>query len=639
MTPRQLLLALYLLVGGALLAPPARAEDSAVQTIWRLLDYLAVDYGGAVRDGSITSEAEFAEMTEFSASVEERMAALPSTPTQPQLVEQAQRLQAAIAAKLEPADVAKLARALGARLLEAYPVPLAPASPPDPAVGARLYREHCSNCHGTSGRGDGAVAANMDPPPIDFTDAARARERSIFALYQVITQGLEGTAMPSFEALSPEERWALAFEVGTFAFDETAEREGRRIWSSPGAARALIPNLEALVRLTPADLAAQVGEGQARALAAFLRRAPAAVLANQGVSLNLVRTRLAESLRAYEAGNRRAATDLALSAYLDGFEPVEPLLMARDAGLLARIEGSMGELRAQIGKQEPVESIRAKVAGVVALIDAAERVLSSAATSHAATFIGAFTILLREGLEALLIVVAIIAFLRKADRADVLPYVHGGWLAALAAGVATWAAATYLIEISGASRELTEGFGSLLAAAVLVSVGVWMHGKSNAYAWQQYVRGQVAHALSRRSAWFLFTLSFVVVYREVFETILFFTALWQSGNGAAVLGGAASAGAVLGAVAWAALRYSRNLPIDRFFAVSAVLMAVLAVVLAGKGISALQEAGWLDIRPLAWVPRADLLGLYPTVEGVATQLGTILALAIGFWLSSRPRRS
>src|SRR3546814_11197385 len=73
-----------------------------------------------------------------------------------------------------------------------------------------------------------------------------------------------------------------------------------------------------------------------------------------------------------------------------------------------------------------------------------------------------------------------IAFLRKAERSDVLPYVHAGWIGALAAGGVTWAVATYAIGVSGASRELTEGFGSIFAAVVLLSVGIWMHGKAQA---------------------------------------------------------------------------------------------------------------------------------------------------------------
>lgn len=89
------------------------------------------------------------------------------------------------------------------------------------------------------------------------------------------------------------------------------------------------------------------------------------------------------------------------------------------------------------------------------------------------------TILLREGLEALLVVVAMIAFLRQAKRPDVLPYVHAGWLGALAAGGVTWAIATYAVSISGANREVTEGLSSLFAAAVLLSVGIWMHQRAS----------------------------------------------------------------------------------------------------------------------------------------------------------------
>jgi high-affinity iron transporter len=205
----------------------------------------------------------------------------------------------------------------------------------------------------------------------------------------------------------------------------------------------------------------------------------------------------------------------------------------------------------------------------------------------------------------------------------------------LATGVATWGAATYLVTISGANRELTEGFGSLLAAVVLVSVGVWMHGKSQADAWQRYIREKLSRALSRQSAWFLFLLSFVVVYREVFETILFYAALWNSGSEAAVLGGAATAAATLALIAWAMLRYSRKLPIGTFFAVSAGLVAVLAVVLVGKGVAALQEAGLIGVAALQGAPRIEMLGLYGTLQTLGAQLAVIAVLACGFLYNRR----
>jgi high-affinity iron transporter len=218
-----------------------------------------------------------------------------------------------------------------------------------------------------------------------------------------------------------------------------------------------------------------------------------------------------------------------------------------------------------------------------------------------------------------------------------LPYVHGGWVAALLAGAVTWAVATYAIGISGASRELTEGVGSLLAAIVLLSVGIWMHGKSQAEEWRRYIATKMQGALSRGAAGFLFGLAFIVVYREVFETILFYAALWTADNGATILAGALTALVLLAAVAWAMLRYSRTLPITQFFAYSAILIAILAVVLAGKGIGALQEAGIVPITPLAAVPRISWLGLFPTAEAVGAQLLTLVAVIAGFRSARRPR--
>ena len=295
----------------------------------------------------------------------------------------------------------------------------------------------------------------------------------------------------------------------------------------------------------------------------------------------------------------------------------------------------MAGFRTAIAKGEPEAALRQRLAATETLLDRAETALAPEAGSAISTFLGAFTILLREGLEALLVVIAMIAFLRKAERTEALPYVHGGWAAALLAGAATWAVATYAIGISGASRELTEGFGSLLAALILLSVGIWMHGKAQADEWRRYIAEKMQGALSRGSAWFLFGLAFIVVYREVFETILFFTALWTAVNGAAILAGALTATALLAVIALLMLRFSRTLPIGQFFRYSAMLMAVLTVVLAGKGIGALQEAGMIGVTPLAGIPRVPMIGLFPTAEAVAAQLLMIAAILIGFRSSGR----
>ena len=616
-----------------LFSQPVFANVADVQTTWRLLDYIGVDYSGAVADGRVVNEAEYAEMVEFAGQVKTRLKSLPSKGAKPDLMRRADALSRAIEAKYSPAAVAEQSRALAGALLVAYPVPLAPKSIPDVKRGATLYMNHCAACHGVSGDGRGPNALGLDPPPIAFTDVTRANQRSVFGLYQVITQGLDGTSMASFNTLPDVDRWALALYVGSLAYPAKSASKGKELWLSDKTLRDRLPNVAAFVGSTPAALANDLGEDKAQALTAFLRRQPQALNAQSVGSLALARDRLDASLKAYADGDQKTASDLALSAYLDGFEPVEAVLAARDADLMVRIEAAMANLRAAIGNDRPLPEVQAANREVDRLFSEAEEVLSPERASATSSFFGAFGVLLREGLEALLIVIAMIAFLRKTGREEVLRYVHGGWVAALVTGVLTWLVATYLIGISGASRELTEGFGSLFAAVMLITVGVWMHGKSNADAWQRYIKEKISAALSRRSGWFLFGLAFVVVYREVFETILFYAALWTKGNGGAMLAGAVTATLLLGAIAWAMLHFSARLPITQFFSWSAILIAMLAVVLSGKGIAGLQEAGLIGVAPLAGFPRIQILGIFPTNETVLAQVAAIIVLATGFWLN------
>ncbi len=622
----------------AFLAPAAaRADDAQVQTAWRLLDYMSVDYRGAVRpDGSIISASEFAEMREFSESVAQRVAALPANPQRAALTAEARQFAAAVAAHVPPDEIERRAHGLAGRLLGAYPVPLAPQRVPDPQRGARLYAENCASCHGATGHADTAMARQLNPHPIAFADRDRARHRSLFGLYQVISQGLEGTPMQSWAQLPSEDRWALAFHVGRFAYPDALAKDGADLWRDDPSLHARIPNIETLAGLSPAQLAQQIGEQRAAALTAFLRATPGAVMQRPGAqSLAVSRDLLAQSLAAYRQGERDHAGELALAAYLDGFEPVEGVLNARDAGIVARVEAGMGELRAAIHDGAPVAEVERRTAEMQSLFDEAETALQPQASGGASVFLGALAILLREGLEALLIVVAMITFLIRAERRDLLRWVHIGWVGALAAGFATWWAATTFITISGAGRELTEGFGSLLAAAILLFVGIWMHGKARAGAWQAYVKVKLDKALSHGSNWFLFGLAFIAVYREVFETIIFFAALGEQGDGLALAGGIAAAAVLLGLVAWAMLRFSAKLPIAKFFAYSSWLIAVLAVVLAGKGFAALQESGIVGVTPLPGFPRSPMLGIFPTAQTLGAQAATIFLLLLGYFVVHR----
>jgi high-affinity iron transporter len=636
--PRLLPRALLAFALACLFATVTHAAEADVRRVWQLLDYLAVDYAGAVKDGAVISESEYGEMREFARTSQERLAALEPHPERAALVAEAQALSTAIDAKKNPDEVATLAKSLANHLLAVYPVPSSPAAPPKvAAAAAAVYQAQCAACHGATGNGDGPAGLRLEPRPVAFTDKERARERSAFALYQVLSQGIEGTSMPSFESISEADRWALAFYLGQFAHSKEDVAAGEKVWADNAAVRAQLTGLDVLSRTTQADLAKVVGEEPAALAMAFLHTHPEAVVQNRALSFDVARQKLTQSLEAARQGDLGRATDLALSSYLDGVEPIEPTLATRDKDLLARIETAMGKYRSSIAGKAPPAELQTQVDGLHGLFKEGDALLSSSADSTAA-FLGSFTILVREGLEALLVVVAMIAFLRKAERRDMLRYVHAGWVGALAIGVVTWGVATYVVSISGASREVTEGLSSLFAAVVLLSVGIWMHQKSMVGMWQKYIHDKLSAALSRKSAWFMFGLSFIAVYREVFETILFYAALWEQGNHEALLGGLAAGVVVLVIVAVALLKFSARLPIGKFFTWSSALVAVLAVVLTGKGIAALQEAGWLNASSID-VPRIDLLGIYPSAQSVGAQVLMAMFVAAGFLWNARSAKA
>ncbi len=203
--PRRWLIGL-LLMTIALAGGPVHAADTTetrAKQIWQLLDYVAVDYGGAVANGSVLKESEFAEMQEFVATAERQLNELPNQAGKDNLLQKAAQLRLAVTSKADPASVAALAHALSSAVQTIYPFPVAPAVAPDLARGAHLFQAQCAACHGAQGRGDGPLAASLTPRPTALAERLRARERSLFALHQIISNGVQGTAMQSLVAATP----------------------------------------------------------------------------------------------------------------------------------------------------------------------------------------------------------------------------------------------------------------------------------------------------------------------------------------------------------------------------------------------------------------------------------------------------
>lgn len=623
----------------ALCMPASAASQPAAQTagptIVHLLDYVGVDYPGTVAKGQVVDAAEYEEQREFAGQAATLLQTLPDGPARPALSEKLRRLQALIQAKAAGTEVSALAQELRWDIVRAYAIAVAPKHAPDMAVASGLYAAQCAACHGEAGRGDGPLAKGMEPAPANFRDAQRMRARSAYGLYNTLTLGVAGTPMRAFTDLSDDERWALALQVSAMRFAPEQVQAGQAAWHD-GTSRPAFANLKDLVTQTPAEVIGQHGAA-AEAVQAYLSTHPEALQAAGPAPLQWTGDTLDESLQRYRQGQREAARQLAISAYLEGFELVENSLDNIDSALRVQIEREMMALRAAIGEGQPVDTVAGQVARIHGLLQRAQDALSSAGLSATTAFASSLLILLREGLEAVLVLAAILAFVRRTGRRDALAYVHVGWAAALALGLVTWWVAHSLIGISGASRELTEGVTALMAAGILLYVGYWLHSKSYAQAWQRFIREQVGTALGKGTLWAMAAVSFLAVYRELFEVILFYEALWAQvgpAGHAAVLAGMGAAAVLLAALTWAILKFSVRLPLGRFFAATSAMLALLAVVFAGNGVAALQEAGVLAAQPIDFVS-IPLLGLHPTQQGVLAQGAALGFVLLGLWLARR----
>ncbi len=601
----------------------AQGVPEQAPLILHMLDYMAVDYPEFVQDGVVLDAEEYEEQVEFSEQVQSLLVQLPAHPEHPALLQQAAQLVSLIQAKGPGPEVAALATQLGENIIRVYNVEVSPKRPPDLRTAASLYQSQCSACHGPQGQGDGPAGASLDPSPSNFHEHQRMDQRSLYSLYSTITLGVEGTGMSSFRMLGDEDRWALAFYVGNLAPDEADRTRGAELWQS-GVGHDWFPDLRSLVTATVNNVRAEHGDDAVPVLV-YLRSHPERITQASETPLAHSSQLLRESLAAYRQGQAQRAQELAVSAYLDGFELVEASLDTVDKPFRTTIEAEMMRYRTMLKNGEPITVAESQVGRLQELLAEAQRRLEKTQLPASATFFSAFVILLREGLEAILVLAAIFALLIKANRRDALPYVHAGWIAALLLGGITWFVASYVIVISGATREMTEGITALAAAAILLYVGFWMHRKAYADRWRIFLQDQLRDALSARTMWALAIVSFLAVYREAFETVLFYQALWIQAAPAyvPVLGGLLAAAVALVVLSWLILQGSIRLPIGLFFGATSLLLAFLAVIFVGKGVAALQEAGILPIDPVN-VPAIPALGVYPNLLGLALQVFMIL---------------
>lgn len=635
---RRLFSGIAFLFSVVVAALPCRtfAGDSSAREAVHLLDYIAQDYSGAVLDGRVVSAGEFAEMREFAGAAQRSAMELPQVSGDAQLAAQLQHLVALVDRRATADDVALAAIGIKNEIIARTHLAVGPATWPNLDDGRKLYQQACAACHGASGHGDGPAASSIKPPPTDFQDAVRMKTLAPFHAFNTIRLGVPGTAMPAFGSLDDRQTWALAFYILSLRYHGDAPR--------PDQATAV-----------PLDIAASESDQQIEgrlsgsafdrqhALAPIRLHSSAPPNAGAGKdTLTTALTLLREADTFFRAANYNSARGKALAAYLDGIEPVEARLRTYSPRMVVELETRMAAVRSAIEQRRSPSAVSASVDSANASIRRAQKVLAAPPSSPWFVFSMAAAIVLREGFEAVLIIVAILSVLRAVGARHATKWVHAGWIAALAVGIVGWLVSDSLMTSSGMKRELLEAVTSLVAVAVLLYMGFWLHRRTEIERWKAFIDERVNAALTSRKLFALTMVSFFAVFREAVETVLFLVALsLEGGPGARTImaSGVAVSLAFTILLAWMLVRFSTRLPLPTMFGVTAILMMALSVVLAGKGLHSLQEIGIGSVTRVPFRIRFDVLGLYPTVETLAAQV-VIAAASTVLWFRARsPRKA
>ncbi len=599
----------------------AHAETLNPSIVVHLLDYLAKDYGGAIQNGKVINESEYAEQKEFAKIIQNSSINIDAFKSDQIFTDGINKLLQQIESKAEAIEVSKEARALQAQAIKLAEIEIAPLEWPKLSEGKILFEKNCASCHGEDGKGDGTQGAGLDPKPANFWDVERKQESSPFQYFNTIRLGVPGTGMLAWPNFSDKETWALAFYVKSLGIVRVLSGKPTLELKSV----ASLKDKEILNLLPGTEKEKEHGLVQIRTYEPM-----------ELTSVNFLataRTYLEESMASYRTNNFEKATSFALKSYLEGIEPIEAKIKANDGTLVTKIESEMANFRNYLTATSNKKETESKYKDILSIFEQINVVITEKKMSPSLAFSAAFAIFLREGFEAVLIIITLLSVIKSfgAKRAEL--WVHAGWGSALFLGFATWFASGFIIAMSGASRELTEGWVSLFAVLVLLYVGFWLHRQTEIGRWTKFVKETIHQALESKNLAVLAGISFMAVFREAFEVVLFLRAIWndvEASGQNALLAGISLAFILIFSFSYFALKFSQKIPVKRLFSISSMVMAVLSIVLVGKAIHSFQEAGTISATTLPWNLRLDLLGVFATYQTWIAQIG-IFAILYFMW--------
>ena len=618
---RPLFCVLFILIFSSEAYSTSDKSESA-RILVHTLRYMGTDYPNGVANGKVKDKEEYEEMLSFCTAALKYYHENVDLWTPEDTLKIGgliYHLDSLIHAHAPTETVQLAADAATAEVIRASALTVSPTKYPNLLNGKAVFASNCAKCHGNTGFGDGKEGLKLDPRPRNLHEEARMVLLSPFAVYNTVRCGVQGTGMKAHPELSDDEVWDVAFYVLTLRYEANPDR---------GYTDQILKNrfssitLEQIATQSDKELAATYHADKGDL--GILRYSQPDNAKEQFIDAAL--KYIDESMIASRDSNYEEAERLSTMAYLEGIEPIENQLRSTDPALMQRLEEQMGNTRKALSGHQSLLAVNDSLKESKRLITEAGRSINTTPMSPLLAILMAISILLREGLEAFLVIMVIMGIIKASGLSSPMKYIHAGWIAAVLAGVIMWVIGGQLIQSHMTQVELMEGVIALVAVFMLLYIGFWLHGKSEVSKWKAYVTDKVKNITGTQSLIGLFALSFFVVFREVFESVLFLSAINIESGGkqeSAIILGVIIAFVIVIGMAWVLLKFSARLPIPRLFKISSIVMGALAVILAGKGIHSFQETGHASIHGITFLPRAELFelfGIFPTVETLLAQL-------------------
>jgi len=574
---------------------PAKLESN-VKKIVMMMNIVNKEYHEGIAEGQIINAAEYEESQVFLEQAFGRYKTLIKGETpqdkQDELSSQFSSLIQKIKNKADPGIIKSEVNAINSGILAKFNIKLSetPSEPVSLENGRTLYMNNCKVCHGIEGKGDGPIALQLDPRPAVLSNPQFTGDEfsKPYDNFQIINVGIANTAMVGWaDQFSENELWDVTYFIRTFSNENV--------------------KLPLMVNST-SDLKKHQEVSTKKAF-------------------NEVFLLLDQSIKAYREGRSQEAVDSAVDAYLT-YEKVEKQLITKRKELGLKLESSFGRLQAEIKRKASIELVEKIGEGISNDLKEAQQVLTQE-IGFTGLFIQSFSIIVREGFEAILIIAALITFLVKSRNKDKLKAIYMGVLIGVIGSFITAYILQEILDISMASQEMMEGVIMLVAVVVLFYVSYWLVSKIEATKWQSYITGKMQKAVTTGSAFTLSMVAFLSVYREGFETVLFYKALYlyAGDTTAGIIPGFLTGCVVLAVVYFLINQLGMRIPVKWFFVVTSVFLYYMAFMFMGKGLHELQMGGALSLTGANFVPEIPWLGMYPTWETFIGQMILVVAYA------------